>query len=119
MSSMCKIARTSGTRSARARFRLSCRGARYEIQETVLPGVFRVRTCKQSGDALYLEVGAVPAVVAAAAEHGTSQEFPLEDPPPPGLMNAQPLLAELRYRMMSRAPGRENHVVKSDAPPPQ
>jgi hydrogenase-1 operon protein HyaF len=86
-------------------------GARYEIQETVLPGVFRVRTCRESGDALHLEVGAVPAVVAAAAEHGTSKEFPLEDPPPPGLMNAQPLLAELRHRMLSHAPGRENHVV--------
>jgi len=75
--------------------------ARYEIEETSLPGVFRVRTRRDDGESLHLEVGAVPAVVRVAAEHGTSAELPLEDPPPPGLMNAQPLLAELRHRMTS------------------
>jgi hydrogenase-1 operon protein HyaF len=85
--------------------------SRYEIEETALPGVFRVRTCRAGGDALHLEVGAVPAVVVAAAEHGTSNELPLEEPPPAGLMNAQPLLAELRHRMATRTKETETHVV--------
>lgn len=84
--------------------------ARYEIEETALTGVYRVRTRRADGDALHLEVGALPAVVAAAAEHGTSRELPIEEPPPPGLMNARPLLAELRHRMATHA-ARENHVV--------
>jgi hydrogenase-1 operon protein HyaF len=87
--------------------------SRYEIQETALPGIFRVRTHRGEGvpDALHLEVGAVPAVVVAAALHGTSPELPLEDPPPTNLMNAQPLLAELRHRMATHAPTDPNHVV--------
>jgi hydrogenase-1 operon protein HyaF len=85
--------------------------SRYEIEETSLTGVFRVRTRKQQGEALHLEVGAVPAIVVAAAEHGTSPELPIETPPPAGLMNAQPLLAELRHRMATLVPGAPNHVV--------
>lgn len=85
--------------------------ARYEIEETSLPGVYRVRTRRADGESLHLEIGAVPAVVVAAADHGTSSELPIEVPPPPGLMNAQPLLAELRHRMATRSPGERNHVV--------
>ncbi|MFO0737241.1 MAG: hydrogenase expression/formation protein [Labilithrix sp.] len=85
--------------------------ARYEIEETSLPGVYRVRTRRDGTESLHLEVGAVPAVVAAAAEHGTSREVPIEDPPPPGLMNAQPLLAELRHRVATLDPAAPNHVV--------
>lgn len=88
--------------------------SRYEIEETALPGVYRVRT-KRSDDAetLHLEVGAIPAIVVHAALHGTSGELPLEDPPPAGIMNAQPLLAELRHRMaMGDGPSLEaNHVI--------
>lgn len=85
--------------------------SRYEIDETALPGVFRVRTRADGTERLHLEVGAVPAIVLAAAEHGTSLEMPLEDPPPEGLMNAQPLLAELRHRMAMHPPDAPNHVV--------
>jgi len=85
--------------------------ARYEIDETALAGVFRVRTRSAVGESLHLEVGAVPAVVVAAAEHGTSPDLPLESPPPPGLMKAQPLLAELRHRMSSQAFDAPNHVM--------
>lgn len=85
--------------------------SRYEIEETSLPGVFRVRTCKDGGDSLHLEVGPVPAVVVACAKHGTSPDMVLDDPPPAGLMNAQPLLAELKHRMATYDPTAENHVV--------
>lgn len=85
--------------------------SRYEIEETALPGVFRVRTRRQDGDSLHLEVGTIPAVVVVAAHHGTSPEMALEDPPPPGLMNAQPLLAELKHRSATAEIGVENHVV--------
>lgn len=84
--------------------------SRYEIEETALPGVFRVRTRRADGDSLHLEVGAVPAVVAFAAEHGTSGELPLDATAPPGLMNAQPLLAELRHRMAT-ASSAATHVI--------
>jgi hydrogenase-1 operon protein HyaF len=84
--------------------------ARYEIEETALPGVYRVHTQGAGYQAEHLEVGPVPAVVVAAAERGTSTELPIDDPPPPGLMNAQPLLAELRHRMDHRGDD-ANHVV--------
>lgn len=77
--------------------------SRYEIDETSLPGVYRVRTKRPLGDdSLHLEVGPVPAIVLHAAESATSPDLPIEDPPPPGLMNAQPLLAEVRHRMQER-----------------
>ena len=85
--------------------------ARYEIEETSLPGVYRVRTRRDEGDSLHLEIGAVPAVVAYAAEHGTSGDLPIEEPPPAGLMNAQPLLAEIRHRMTSPDAHDRNHVM--------
>ena len=85
--------------------------ARYEIEETSLTGVYRVRTLRDDGESLHLEVGAVPAVVSAAATHGTTREVPVDDPPPPGLMNAQPLLAELRHRVATLDPAAPNHVV--------
>lgn len=85
--------------------------ARYEIEETSLPGVYRVRTRRADGESLHLEVGAVPAIVDVAAERGTSAEVPIEDPPPPGLMNAQPLLHELRHRVATRERGAPNHVM--------
>jgi len=86
--------------------------ARYEIDETALPGIFRVCTRRAgAADALHLEVGAVPAVVVAAAHHGTSNELPMDDPPPTGLMNARPLLSELRHRMATHPEGAPNHVI--------
>lgn len=85
--------------------------ARYEITETALAGVYRVTTRSDSGETRHLEVGRVPAVVIAAAEQGTSADLPIEDPPPPGLMNAQPLLAELRHRMHAKNEDGPNHVV--------
>ena len=85
--------------------------ARYDVDETALPGVFRVRTRRDDGESLHLEVASIPQVVVAAAEHGTSEELPLDDPPPADLMNAQPLLAELRHRMQTRDPSAPTHVV--------
>jgi hydrogenase-1 operon protein HyaF len=85
--------------------------SRYEIDETGLAGVFRVRTRREDGDSLHLEVGKVPAVVVAAAQQGTTPTLPVADPPPPGLMNAQPLVLELAHRMTSQLLNEPNHVV--------
>lgn len=87
--------------------------SRYEIEETSLPGVYRVCTRRTDGApvSLHLEVGAVPAVVVHAAEQATVNDLPIEDPPPADLMNAQPLLAEIRHRMKTLVRGTTNHVI--------
>lgn len=85
----------------------------YDCVETVLPGLWRVRTRDSSGATVsdHLEVAQVPAVVRAANESATTPELSIGTPPP-GAMNVLPLLAELRHRM--KAPviaGQQNHVV--------
>jgi len=79
----------------------------YEIRETNLPGVWRVRGA--GGD--FLEVADVPSVVRAANELATCRELSVGSPPKEA-MNVLPVLAELRHRMQ-QAPvkGQPNHVV--------
>ncbi|MDO9709326.1 hydrogenase expression/formation protein [Paracraurococcus lichenis] len=83
-----------------------------EIQETVLTGLWRVRTTDATGRVLAeeLEVAEIPDAVLLAAEHGT---LPAVPPPPPaeGLMNAPALIEEIRARAASWRPGAPNHVI--------
>lgn len=83
-----------------------------QIQESVMTGLWRVRI---EGDADrpqldYLEIGAVPAIVAMAAQDFTVLEFAVSEPPP-GAMNVMPVLAELRERVSGHRAGQLSHVI--------
>ncbi len=82
------------------------------IQESVFAGVWRVRCDSADGAVLdSIEVGALPQVLLQAAAEdpqGWSAEVP---PPPPGVMNAPAILAELAEQRARWQPGQEAHVV--------
>jgi hydrogenase-1 operon protein HyaF len=84
----------------------------YQIQESVLAGVWRIRTFDQDGRPLadHVEVVDVPAVVRAAAEGGTRADLAIGEPPA-GCMNVMPVLAELRSRTATYHMGDRNHVI--------
>lgn len=80
---------------------------RTEIQESVFPGVWRIRAWHGEGDVAEerIEVGAIPACVAAVAESG---DAPGQWPPPPaGVMNAPAVLAEVAAYASDATP----HVI--------
>lgn len=83
-----------------------------EVRETVLTGLWRVRSTDASGALLAdeLEVAEVPEAILLAAERGPRAEVP-EPAPAQGTMNAPALLAEIRARAAAWAPGEENHVI--------
>lgn len=85
---------------------------RYLLTETALTGVWHVATLTADGTVTpeRLEIADVPAVVRAAALHGTTAELSIGTPPA-GTMNALPLLAELRHRSQHYRPGEPNHVL--------
>jgi hydrogenase-1 operon protein HyaF len=87
-------------------------GAEYQIRESVLAGLWRVRTFDVSGRAVadHVEIADVPAVVRAAALGGTVADLPIGEAPADA-MNALPVLAELRHRMTAYRPGERNHVI--------
>ncbi len=85
---------------------------RYTLTETALTGVWRVRTTSDDGASVdeRLEIADVPAVVRAAALHGTSTNLSI-GAPPKDAMNALPVLAELRHRAQHFERGQPNHVL--------
>lgn len=88
-------------------------GAEYQIQESVLTGVWRIKTFDPlTGRALgdHVEVAEVPSLVRAAAEEATVEDIPIGEPPP-GAMNVLPVLAEVRERAAAWRPGEPNHVI--------
>ncbi|UEM19388.1 hydrogenase expression/formation protein [Skermanella mucosa] len=88
----------------------------YQIQESVLPGVWRVKTFALAGGPAgalagdHIEVADVPGVVRAAALGGTRAQLEIGDPPE-GCMNVMPVLAELRARTAAYVQGDRNHVI--------
>jgi hydrogenase-1 operon protein HyaF len=84
----------------------------YDCVESVLPGLWRVRTTDSAGAAVsdHLEIAQIPAIVRAANESATSRDLSIGNPPA-GSMNVLPLLAELRHRMNKPRNGEPNHVV--------
>lgn len=83
-----------------------------QIQESVMAGLWRVRV---DGDATapgldYIEVGAIPEVVARAAHDFTAAEIAVGEGPD-GAMNVMPVLAEIRERKAAHRPGGRSHVI--------
>ena len=83
-------------------------GVTYHLQESVMPGIWRITV--DAGEATaWVEVAAAPSVVTAAAASLQPADY---DIPAPGgnVMNAPPVLAEISER--SRLwQGDENHVI--------
>ncbi len=86
---------------------------RFEVNESVLPGLWRIRVMEPAGAVLqeWLEIGDVPEVVRAGARAMTQTELTLPEREPEGSMNAFPVLGEVRDRMQNWQPGAPNHVI--------
>ncbi|WP_193176670.1 hydrogenase expression/formation protein [Oricola nitratireducens] len=72
-------------------------GSAAQAQEAVLAGVWRVRETGHDGDVSrdYVEVGAFPARILAAAFDGAQQQVPIATSFGPNIFNAPPLLPEI------------------------
>lgn len=80
------------------------------IQESVFAGVWRVSHPSSGLD--HIEIGSIPTAVLEHGLAGARRELvaPAE-PPPAGVINARPLLAELADRQVAYRPGMEPHVI--------
>lgn len=86
--------------------------AHWLVQESVLPGLWRVEMRTADGETVrWLEVGAVASPVRHAAERLPRETVTVPATVPPGAMNAQALIAELQARSAAWQPGEPNHVV--------
>ncbi|CCD88848.1 hydrogenase expression/formation protein hupH [Bradyrhizobium sp. ORS 285] len=84
-------------------------GSLAQIQESVLAGIWRVRLERdESHD--YIEIGAVPEIVARAAIDLTAGDVVI-GPAPEGTMNALPVLAEIRERALAWRPGQRSQTI--------
>lgn len=83
-----------------------------QIQESVMTGLWRVRIDADAEQPPldYLEIGAIPAIVAHASHDFTVPEFSVGEPPP-GAMNVMPVLAEIRERVSLHRAGQPSHVI--------
>jgi len=86
-------------------------GVTAQIQESVLPGLWRVRFTDAVGKEIadYLEVGAIPEAVREAGRSGGSDI--VIGAPPSEAMNVMPVLAEVRERMTAYTPGDPAHAI--------
>jgi hydrogenase-1 operon protein HyaF len=84
----------------------------WRIVESVLAGVWRLEASTADGRTTeWIEVGAVPQPILAAAAELTRSTIEIPRHAPQGAMNALPLLAELQERSSTYRPGGENHVI--------
>ncbi|MGJ4995227.1 hydrogenase expression/formation C-terminal domain-containing protein [Bradyrhizobium sp. HKCCYLS3077] len=84
-------------------------GSLAQIQESVLAGIWRIRLERdESHD--YIEIGAVPEIVARAAIDLTAGDVVI-GPAPEGTMNALPVLAEIRERALAWRPGQRSQTI--------
>ena len=87
----------------------------FQIEESVLPGVWRVRAAEESGEMVadYVEIADVPTAVraAAAALAKPMAEVSAEQSNAQGVMNGAAVLAEVRARAADWRAGVKNHVV--------
>ncbi|AUB79737.1 hydrogenase expression/formation protein [Candidatus Thiodictyon syntrophicum] len=83
------------------------------IQETRLAGVWWVRALGPHGalERDQLEVADLPGLVRATAFAGATDQAPLPDPLPPGVMNAPGVLAEVNAAVADCRPGDLPHIV--------
>jgi len=87
-------------------------GSVAQIQESVLAGLWRIRLDSDdaNGSRDYVEVAAIPELVARAAADLTAPDFVLGTPPD-GAMNVMPVLAEIRQRAQAYQPGDRSQVI--------
>jgi hydrogenase-1 operon protein HyaF len=85
---------------------------RYEIQESVFTGLWRVCALDRDGRLAHdwLEAGMLPEIAAQAARDAGRRALPPIDLPE-GAMNSPALLAEIAGQMAARAPGDPAHVI--------
>lgn len=85
----------------------------YQISESVLTGVWRIRCAADDGSVLVdeIEVAPIPSVVRAAALSLTGPMPPTPEALPDGVMNVGPVLAEIGARAEAWRPGRAAHVL--------
>jgi hydrogenase-1 operon protein HyaF len=86
---------------------------RFEVRESVLPGLWHVRVVEPGGTLLqeWLEIADVPRVVRAAAQALTRPGLVVPEQAPEGSMNAMPILREVAERMATHADDVPNHVI--------
>lgn len=83
----------------------------FQVQESVLCGVWRVRSETAEGAVTeFVEIGDVPGLVREIARADASF-MPVVPPNVPGAMNAPAVLAEIRSRAAGYVQGQPNHVV--------
>lgn len=82
------------------------------IQEAVFAGVWRVRLCGSAGEVVrdLVEVGAVPACVIEASQAGSRPQVATVEPPP-GVMSAPPIVAEVGERAAVWQTGDTTHII--------
>jgi hydrogenase-1 operon protein HyaF len=87
-------------------------GRHWAAQESVFPGLWRVSAREDGGErSEWLEVGSIPAFVRRLAEQSTRTDLDLSGAEHAGLMNALPVLAEVRARARDHEHGTPNHVI--------
>lgn len=86
--------------------------AHWRVQETAFAGIWRVLQLDEAGHLLadHLQTGPVPAVLGDTMLRTTASDLP---PPayPPGCMNAQALVEEIRMQAAAFKPGQAAHVI--------
>ncbi len=89
-------------------------GGTVQVQESVLAGIWRVHETDVTGALKrdYIEVGAFPGLVMAAAHDGTLETMrPHKGPLPVGVLNAPALVTELDDKLACFHPAKPAHVI--------
>lgn len=81
----------------------------YQIQESVLTGVWRVHQASTPRPQASLEIGAIPSC--ARYSNTVDADITLEEATDSGLMNAKPILAEIIDRNRNYAQQHRTHVI--------
>ncbi|MCG6858559.1 MAG: hydrogenase expression/formation protein [Salaquimonas sp.] len=92
-------------------------GTRYQAQEAVLAGVWRVRETRENGEIVrdMVEIGPFPQAIAAIAFSGAKNEVAMPEESGPNVFNAPPLVTEINEQLGPAGNGRKNgsgpHVI--------
>lgn len=85
----------------------------YQVQESVLTGVWRIRSATDDGAFVVdeIEIARIPSLVREAAQSLTGEMRAPAGGIPEGAMNVGPVLAEIRARAAEWRPGQGPHVL--------
>ena len=88
-------------------------GARFQAQEAVLAGVWRVRETGETGSVIRdtVEVGLFPHAIAASAFSGARGHVAMPERLGPNIFNAPPLVAEIDEHLDNAGNGAGPHVI--------